>query len=137
MAKNITMLYSGPVNKIEISGSAGTGWYDVGYGENAKISYEPQSFGMTDGQLYASVGLGKCEASWRQSDSGSIINSASLLRTNEGFIKVTAVTGKIYTCGPALSVMTVDRTFGSADSGIVKLTMQKYIANESDFVTIV
>jgi len=136
MAKSITNLYSGPASKVEVSGSTMTGLLDIGYCESAKISWEPQSVQLIDGQLYNSNGLGKAEISCRQSDLATVATTGSLLRAAECYYKITAVTGKTYVCGPALSVMTVDRPFGAGESGLVKFSMQKFVANESDFVTI-
>ncbi len=134
---DVTKIYSGPIQKVEISTDGGTTFSDLGAigNGNAEITFEPKSYELADGQAKQLFGLAKATIEIAETDTTKLTLASSAKDTDQTKIKITGIDNKTYTIGPALAQYSVKRGFGD-EPHILTITMQKKVLDEDDFVTV-
>lgn len=132
MSKNTSDIRFGPISNVAFSSSFGE-IADIGYVEGADVTFEPAPISTNDQQMFQGTGLAKLELRTRQSDPG-LIASASVARSDGAKFTITGINGTVYTCGPALCYYTTTRPFEAGEGHMITFTIQKQVADESDFI---
>ncbi len=130
-------IYSGPINKLEISTDGGTTYTDmgaIGDGANVETTFEPNKTDLGDGQKLTKFGTFKLKAVILETHTSNL----TLLKTAEttaATVRVTGLDAKTYTFGPLLLQHMLKRGFGK-DPHTIEITGEKYAINSDDLETI-
>jgi len=130
-------VYSGPIDKLEISVDGGTVYNDmgtVGDGANVESDFEPNKSDLGDGNQLTKFGTYKVKATILESHTSNL-TTLKTAETVQSYMRVTALDAKTYTFGPMLMQHSIKRGFGKDPHSII-IEGQKYAANSDDLEAI-